>query len=124
MNIHHLDQIGIYCEDLDDSISVYQDVLGLEFVARFDPPGLGFFRIGDTRLLAEATARKATLYLMVDDIEAACQELEAKGVIIDSHPHAIYKDDEGLFGKPGAEEWMAFFRDPADNILALATQKS
>ena len=28
----------------------------------------------------------------------------------------------GTFGKPGNEEWMAFFRDPSDNVLALATQ--
>ena len=28
----------------------------------------------------------------------------------------------GVFGPPGTEEWMAFFRDPDGNALALASR--
>jgi hypothetical protein len=35
----------------------------------------------------------------------------------------IFKDEQGLFGKPRTEEWMAFFADPSGNTLALASRK-
>jgi hypothetical protein len=34
----------------------------------------------------------------------------------------IHKDDAGTFGAPGESEWMAFFRDPSGNMLALAAR--
>jgi len=34
----------------------------------------------------------------------------------------IFRDDSGMFGTAGEEEWMAFFSDPSDNILALASR--
>ena len=35
----------------------------------------------------------------------------------------IHRDDAGRFGKKGTEEWMAFFKDPSGNILALVSRK-
>jgi hypothetical protein len=35
----------------------------------------------------------------------------------------IFRDDQGMFGDAGEEEWMAFFSDPSGNTLALATRK-
>ena len=34
----------------------------------------------------------------------------------------IHRDDDGVFGPPGTEEWMALFRDPDGNALALASR--
>ena len=35
---------------------------------------------------------------------------------------SIDRDDDGAFGERGATEWMAFFRDPDGNVLALASR--
>ena len=37
-------------------------------------------------------------------------------------PHLIFRDDDGTFGEAGAELWMAFFRDPDGNLLAIASE--
>jgi methylmalonyl-CoA/ethylmalonyl-CoA epimerase len=42
-------------------------------------------------------------------------------VTIESEPHAIFKDEEGVFGPAGVEEWMAFFRDSEGNLLAFVS---
>ena len=59
----------------------------------------------------------------VDDIDAAYEELKSKGVDFLEGPHLIFRDDQGMFGDAGEEEWMAFFSDPSGNTLALATRK-
>ena len=35
----------------------------------------------------------------------------------------IHRDDTGTFGEKGGEEWMAFFRDPCGNLLAVAERR-
>ena len=63
------------------------------------------------------------LYFWVDDIDATHQALVAKGVEFDSGPHLVHRDEPGDFDNPGTEEWMAFFKDPGGNTLALATRR-
>jgi len=123
MQIDKLHQIALAVRDLDESVRFYRDVLGARFLARFDPPGLAFFDLSGVRLLLENGTRPATLYLWVDDIDAAYSELTAMDVTFDSAPHPIHRDEAGTFGPAGATEWMAFFRDPGDNIVALATRR-
>jgi methylmalonyl-CoA/ethylmalonyl-CoA epimerase len=115
-------QIAVFSSDLDRSISFYRDKLGAPFLARFDPPGLAFFRFGDTRLLLEKNGPRATLYFRVDDIARAVETLRARGIVFDTEPRMIHRDGDGHFGPVGAEEWMAFFRDPDGNVLALASR--
>ena len=95
-------------------------------IAHFEPPGLAFFELGEVRLLLEHastdTRSACFLYFDVPDIEAACAALEARGVALDSPPHLIHRDGHGVFGPPGTEQWMAFFRDPDGNILAFASR--
>jgi methylmalonyl-CoA/ethylmalonyl-CoA epimerase len=98
-------------------------VLGLTFVAKFDPPGLAFFDLGNTRLLLEDGAQSSILYLSVDDIDAAYATLRARGVTFENEPHLVFRDDDGQFGDAGEEEWMAFFRDPDSNTLALLERR-
>jgi catechol 2,3-dioxygenase-like lactoylglutathione lyase family enzyme len=117
-------QVAVHASDLDRSIAFYRNQLGARFIARFDPPGLAFFRFGETRLLLEKSGPKATLYFRVDDIMASYESLRARGVPFDTEPRVIHRDDDGLFGPVGAEEWMAFFHDPDGNTLAIASQIS
>jgi methylmalonyl-CoA/ethylmalonyl-CoA epimerase len=116
-------QVAMFSSDLDRSIAFYRDTLGATFLAKFDPPGLVFFRVGSTRLLLEKRAPRATVYFWVDDIQRSAERLRAAGVKLETPPQVIHRDDQGLFGAPGGEEWMAFFRDPDDNVLALASRR-
>jgi methylmalonyl-CoA/ethylmalonyl-CoA epimerase len=122
MKLEHIHQIGVFAKDLDEAIAFYRDTLGATYITKFDPPGLVFFDFGGTRLLLEKTAPKATVYFRVADIQASHDELKAKGVKFIADPHMIFRDDDGFFGSAGEEEWMAFFSDPSDNILALASR--
>jgi len=116
-------QVAMLSHNLDETTNFYRDKLGARFIARFDPPGLVFFDINGTRLLFEKTAAKATVYFRVDDIDSAYRELVERGVVFVDQPHAIFRDDQGTFGEPGEEEWMVFFHDPSENLLALASRK-
>ena len=119
-------QVALPCTDIKRSKSFYQSTLGADFIAEFDPPGIIFFRFGGIRLMLERTesarAKGAVLYFEVDDITRSYKVLKDNGVSFDSEPHLIYRDEDGVFGKSGEEEWMAFFRDPDGNTLALVSR--
>ena len=125
-----LHQVLLPVEDLEESRVFYEKVLGLPFIAAFDPPGLLFFDLGGVRLLLERIHdddladehSMGTLYLMSDDIEGDIDRLRAEGVEIDD-PHLIHHDVEGTFGAAGEEEWMAFFVDPDGHSLALVARR-
>jgi len=123
MHVKGLRQVAQHVEDLDRAVDFYRDVLQLELIARFDPPGLAFFALGPTRLLLEAGAPPAILHLGVDDVPSATNHLRAAGVVIESEPHVIHVDDEGQFGPAGEAEVMAFFRDSEGNLLGLAGRR-
>ena len=124
MQVQGLRQVAQRATDLDASVQFYGDVLGLRLLGRFDPPGLALLDLGDgTRLLLEAGATPATLYLGVDDVDAACADLTGRGVALESEPHLIHKDADGLFGPAGGEEWMAFVRDPSGNLVGLVQRR-
>lgn len=114
-----LRQVALRAADLDRAVAFYRDVLGLPFVARFDPPGLAFFDLDGVRLLLEAGAPPSLLYLDVDDIAAAHAALGEAGVTLVDQPHVIFRDDEGRFGAPGTEVWQAAFEDSEDNLVVL-----
>jgi len=122
MRLEHIHQIAVFAKDLDEAITFYRDILGATYITRFDPPGLVFFDFGGTRLLLEKTGPKASVYFRVDDIHSAHEELKTRGIKFIADPHMIFRDENGVFGSAGEEEWMAFFSDPSDNILALASR--
>ncbi len=65
--VEGIQQIAQRATNLDESVAFYRDVLRLTFIARFDPPGLAFFDLNGTRLLLEAPASPALIYLRVRD---------------------------------------------------------
>jgi methylmalonyl-CoA/ethylmalonyl-CoA epimerase len=123
MKVTGLRQVAQHVDDMDRAVAFYRDVLGLPFIARFDPPGLAFFDLGSTRLLLETGAPTAIHYLGVDDVAATTEELRLAGVVIESEPHVIHVDDEGRFGPPGEAEEMSFFRDSEGNLVGLAGRR-
>lgn len=119
-----LHQVAQRARDLEASIPFYRDVLGLRFIARFEPPGLAFFDMGGARLMLQGTAPPTTLYFRVRDLEAACQRLRGRQVQLEQAPLLVHRDDDGVFGGVGEEEWLAFCRDPDGNLIGLASRRS
>jgi methylmalonyl-CoA/ethylmalonyl-CoA epimerase len=117
-----LHQVAQRAEDLDRAVEFYTSVLGGELIARFEPPGLAFVRMGEVRLLLEKAAPAALLYLRVPDVRDTTEELRQTGVTIDTEPHRIHVDDDGVFGTLGEEEWMAFIKDSEGNLVGLASR--
>ena len=123
MAVTEIMQVAVRATDLDRAESFYRDILELEYVARFDPPGLLFFRVGSTRVLLESGAPPATLYYQVPDLNAHCEALRRKGVKLTSPPHKIFSDESGQFGDKGVEEWMAFCTDPEGNSVGFVERR-
>ncbi len=119
-------QVAQRTENLDRAIAFYHETLGLPLVAKFDPPGLAFIDAGGVRVMLDAVAEAdvpgAILYLRVDDIQASYSALQERGVEFVDEPHMINRDDAGLFGPKGMEEWMAFFKDSEGNTIAIASR--
>ena len=74
MKVNHLRQVAQHVEDMDRAVALYRDVVELDFITRFDPPGLAFFDLGSSRLLLEAGAPPALLYLGVDDVASMTEQ--------------------------------------------------
>ena len=110
-------QIAIPVSDLDKAITFYRDVLGMQFLFKA-PPGLGFFNCNGIRLLLDAPAKTnatqyaSIIYYKVPDIQAAFDTLSDRGVMFEEKPNLVAK-------MPDHDLWMAFFRDPDNNLLAL-----
>ena len=138
LSLSTIGQIGLHSSDLDRSIEFYRETLGVPFVAKFDPPGLAMFDCDGVRLMLSAVAEDgddgsdadgeqpagSPLYFTVADLDRAVAELRSRGVEFFSEPHMIARDDAGDFGPVGVETWMAFFRDPDANVLALMELRS
>lgn len=110
-------QIAVPVGDIERAIAFYRDVLGMRFLFQA-PPGLGFFDCAGVRLMLDAPAKaqaenySSVIYYKVPDLQQAFEALAARGVAFETKPHLIAK-------LPDHELWMAFFRDPDRNLLAL-----
>jgi len=122
MRLTRLHQVAARRGEPSATRHFYEDLLGTRLLGEFDPPGLIFYEFDGVRLLLEESAPLAVLYFRVDDIDSAYRTLKGRGVTFDSEPHLIHTDAEGHFDRPGTAEWMAFFKDPAGNTLALASR--
>jgi methylmalonyl-CoA/ethylmalonyl-CoA epimerase len=116
-------QVAQHAEDLDRAAAFYADLLGHVPTARFDPPGLLFFDLEGTRLLLEAGAPSALLYLRVASVRDAVARLRARGTPIEAEPHVIFTHDDDTLGPAGSDEWHAFLRDSEGNLLGLVSHE-
>jgi methylmalonyl-CoA/ethylmalonyl-CoA epimerase len=113
-------QIAVPVSDIDRAIAFYRDVLRMRFLFKA-PPGLGFFDCNGVRLLLDAAAKpglnnhSSIIYYKVADMQAAFAALITRGVYFEQKPNLVAK-------MPDHELWMAFFRDPDSNLLALMSE--
>jgi methylmalonyl-CoA/ethylmalonyl-CoA epimerase len=114
--LHQLGQIALTVDDVDAAERFYAGVLGLRKLYRFGE--LLFFDCAGVRLLVEKSNAKpfvpasSVLYWRAADLALTVRELQARGVPFIEPPRLIAPmEDHDL--------WMAFFKDPAGNVLAL-----
>ena len=124
-----LHQVAVPVKDVARAVDFYRSLLGDEPIAVFDPPGLAFFRLGETRLLLDAAADEESsdlsgglIYVRVPNVAEAVENLRAQGTEIQGEPHIIFDDTDGTFGDAGEVEWMAFIKDPDGNTIGLASR--
>lgn len=116
-------QVAQRATDLDRAQRFYTALLGTEPAARFDPPGLLFFSLGGTRLLLDANAPSALLYLRVDSVRERIEALRGRGVEIVTEPHVIFHHDDDTLGPAGTDEWMGFLKDSEGNTISLVSHE-
>jgi methylmalonyl-CoA/ethylmalonyl-CoA epimerase len=112
-------QIAVPATDLERAVKFYGDTLGMKFL--FQVPNLAFFDCAGVRLMLDipqdgsGERGSSVIYFKVDDIQSAYESLVSQGVACEGRPHLIAK-------MPDHDLWMAFFRDPDQNLLALMSE--
>jgi methylmalonyl-CoA/ethylmalonyl-CoA epimerase len=117
--ISQIGQIAVPVSDIERAIRFYRDTLGMRFLFQA-PPGLGFFDLGGIRLMLDGPAKaqagnSSVIYYKVSDLQSAFTTLSKRGVRFEAEPHLIAR-------MPDHELWMAFFRDPDSNLLAMKNE--
>jgi DNA-binding CsgD family transcriptional regulator/predicted enzyme related to lactoylglutathione lyase len=111
-------QISRSVKDIKVAEQWYGTVLGLPHLYTFGT--LAFFDCGGTRLFLnqaqDEPGPESIVYLRVENIHAAYDELLARNVEFMGAPHMIHTHADGT------EEWMCFFKDPEGRPLALMSQ--
>lgn len=114
-------QIALQVSDADRAERFYRDALGLRLLFRFGE--LLFFDCAGVRLMLEGGHEPRgpghasfCIYLRTPAIDPVVSMLKAEGVYFEQEPHRVAK-------MPDHELWMAFFRDPDNNLLALLEER-
>ena len=117
---------GFAVDDVEQAREFYADTLGLD-VKVIDDPGLLNIRLAggrDILVYPKGDFEPATYTILnfpVDDVEAAVDGLAARGVAFERYD-GMEQDDKGIARGPGPE--IAWFKDPAGNILAVLESES
>lgn len=113
-------QIAVPVRDLDRAKRFYAEKLGLAHL--FDaPPGLVFFRCGETRLMLsrpEGAERAGgpLLYYGVPSARSAQAALAAAGIAFEEEARCIARVGEN-------DVWLAVCRDSEGNLLGLMSEE-
>jgi methylmalonyl-CoA/ethylmalonyl-CoA epimerase len=117
--LSRIGQIAIPVRDVERAVAFYRDTLGMRLLFQA-PPGLAFFDLDGVRLMLDGPAaaqagNSSVIYYNVPDLDAAFRTLSERGVVFVREPHLVAR-------LPDHELWMAFLRDPDENLLALMSE--
>jgi len=117
---------GFAVDDLESAREFYADTLGLDVKAINDPGLLNIRLAGGRDILVypKGDFEPATYTILnfpVDDVEAAVDDLGSRGVAFERYD-GMEQDEKGIARGPGPE--IAWFKDPAGNILAVLESES
>jgi catechol 2,3-dioxygenase-like lactoylglutathione lyase family enzyme len=115
---------GFAVPDLAKAREFYADTLGLRVSGDEQDGALTLHLAGDRDVLVyikpdHAPATYTILNFPVDDVEATVDALTARGVRFEQYD-GIEQDDKGI--NRGQGPLIAWFRDPAGNILSIIEQ--
>jgi len=118
---------GFAVDDVDRAQEFYGDTLGLKTTMLDEENGLLALHLAggrDTLVYRKpdlAPANYTILNFEVDDVEAAVDELTARGVSFERYD-GFDQDEKGIARGNGPD--IAWFKDPAGNILSVLTEAS
>lgn len=113
-------QIALTVSDVAKATAFYRDVLGLKFLFPAGP-NLAFLAAGSVRLMLTTpqghgeVGKNSTLYFKVTDIAEAHAAIVARGAVSERAPQLTAK-------MPDHDLWMAFVRDPDNNLVGLMSE--
>jgi methylmalonyl-CoA/ethylmalonyl-CoA epimerase len=115
VSLDNIGQIALTVDDLAQAKDFYQNTLGLKFL--FEAGHLTFFQCGEVRIMLTTPEKQeprggTILYYKVNDINATCAAIKARGVSLLQEPHLVAR-------MPDHDLWMAFLNDPAGNTLGI-----
>jgi catechol 2,3-dioxygenase-like lactoylglutathione lyase family enzyme len=113
---------GFAVDDLDKALQFYGETLGLKTSVLQEGVLIQIDLAGDRPTLIYlkpdfAPANYTILNFPVDDVPAAVDELTAKGVSFERYDG--FEQDEKGIDRTGPNGGIAWFKDPAGNILAV-----
>lgn len=118
---------GFAVDDLEKAREFYGKTLGLEATVLSEEFGVMSIQLAggrDTVVYAKPDFEPATYTILnfeVDDVESAVDDLAARGVETERY-EGFDQDEKGIAGDgPGPK--IAWFKDPAGNVLAVMEQQ-
>jgi catechol 2,3-dioxygenase-like lactoylglutathione lyase family enzyme len=114
-------------DNLEKAKQFYREILGLEVAEKKEMGLLELQLIGGTKVLIypkpdHVPATFTVLNFLVPDIEAAVTGLKEQGVVFESYNQEHLKTGEDQISR-GEGPKIAWFKDPAGNILAVLEMK-
>lgn len=118
---------GFAVDDVEAAKRFYGETLGLGVTELSEEHGLISIQLAggrDTLVYRKPDFAPATYTILnfeVDDVDAAVDELTARGVAMERY-EGFDQDEKGIARGPGPS--IAWFKDPAGNVLAVLQQPS
>jgi predicted enzyme related to lactoylglutathione lyase len=115
---------GFAVPDTDEAKRFYGETLGLDVAVMDEENGVLALKLkgGDVLVYRKPDFVPATYTILnfeVDDIDAAVDELSSRGVSFERYD-GFDQDEKGIMHGPGPH--IAWFKDPAGNILSVLKQ--
>jgi predicted enzyme related to lactoylglutathione lyase len=114
---------GFAVDDLEAAKKFYGEALGLKTSEQYGLLTLHLAGGRDTLVYPKPDHAPATYTILnfaVDDIDAAVDELISRGVELEKYD-GLGQDDKGINRAGGP--YIAWFKDPAGNILAVLQER-
>ncbi len=114
---------GIAVTDIDAARTFYSLKLGLRVSEEYGLMWLHLAGGRDTLVYGAPDAVPASFTILnfeVDDIDAAVDELTARGVQFERYD-GVEQDDRAVFRQDGP--YIAWFKDPSGNVLSVLQEK-
>jgi catechol 2,3-dioxygenase-like lactoylglutathione lyase family enzyme len=112
---------GFAVDDIEKARNFYKDTLGLDVSDEHGQVNLRLAGGRDTLIYPKPDFTPATYTILnfpVDDIDQAVDELTARGVRFERYD-GFEQDEKGIARSLGGGPDIAWFKDPAGNILSV-----